>query len=295
MPAFDWGLPFGSKTIADALEAAGGLTLVEELRAPLYRVQRFQRPHRRRRRLAEVTEIELPPGIAPVGAGRRALGRDRLRPTPAVESEVSTSRLLILMYHRIADAGGDATLPGAAAGVRRAARLPARCRVQLRDTGRLAARDGESPAAARPARADHVRRRLRRFRHARVAVAAASTASAPCVFVVAGQVGGSNRWDGPGAEQFPLMSGEELRRLRDEGLEIGSHSVSHPFMTTLSPADVTREAARSRSILTECAGRAAARLRLPLRGPERGGSAAHRRVRLRVRVLDPPAPEPVHR
>jgi peptidoglycan/xylan/chitin deacetylase (PgdA/CDA1 family) len=73
------------------------------------------------------------------------------------------------------------------------------------------------------------------------------------LFVVAGEVGGANRWGGPDAGE-PLLDWPELLRLRADGVEIGAHSVSHPFMTILSPAEVTREAARSRSILTDALG-----------------------------------------
>jgi peptidoglycan/xylan/chitin deacetylase (PgdA/CDA1 family) len=42
---------------------------------------------------------------------------------------------------------------------------------------------------------------------------------------------------------------------KDEGCVFGSHSASHPFLTALSPAEVAREAARSRAILTRGLGR----------------------------------------
>ena len=104
-PGFDWGVPFGSKTIGAALADTGGLALIEELRAPLYRVQRFQRPPAAPGS-PTVTEIELPPEIGPTVL--EAVRWDgTVRPGPAVETETSTDRLPILMYHRVADGGGD--------------------------------------------------------------------------------------------------------------------------------------------------------------------------------------------
>jgi peptidoglycan/xylan/chitin deacetylase (PgdA/CDA1 family) len=74
------------------------------------------------------------------------------------------------------------------------------------------------------------------------------------VFVVADRIGATNSWDEPD-EPLALLGWEEIRRLQDEGVVFGSHSATHPFLTALSPADVAREAARSRAILTRGLGR----------------------------------------
>jgi len=79
------------------------------------------------------------------------------------------------------------------------------------------------------------------------------------VFVVTGEVGGSNRWDviQHGSESVRLLGWNDLRRLRDEGVEFGSHSVSHPYLTGLSHAQVIREATRSQLLLQQELGRPA--------------------------------------
>ncbi|MDH4135568.1 MAG: glycosyltransferase [Anaerolineae bacterium] len=69
------------------------------------------------------------------------------------------------------------------------------------------------------------------------------------VFLVADEVGRSNRWDRVYGEEVPLLGWKEIRQLQDEGVEFGSHSASRQPLTTLSLAEVVREGARSRAIL----------------------------------------------
>lgn len=61
------------------------------------------------------------------------------------------------------------------------------------------------------------------------------------VFAVGGEIGGSNRWDQHHAGKLPLLDAEGLRKLSEAGIEIGSHTVSHPQLTKLSPAQVDAE------------------------------------------------------
>jgi peptidoglycan/xylan/chitin deacetylase (PgdA/CDA1 family) len=62
------------------------------------------------------------------------------------------------------------------------------------------------------------------------------------VYVVTGQVGGSNAWD---HEQYPqslgLMSAGQIRYWADRGIEFGAHSRSHPDLTTLTPDRLAEE------------------------------------------------------
>jgi peptidoglycan/xylan/chitin deacetylase (PgdA/CDA1 family) len=71
------------------------------------------------------------------------------------------------------------------------------------------------------------------------------------VFLVADQVGRSNSWDGGYGEDLPLLGWYDVRRLRDQGVEFGSHSATHPRLSGLAPADIVREAADSRAILSQ--------------------------------------------
>jgi peptidoglycan/xylan/chitin deacetylase (PgdA/CDA1 family) len=71
------------------------------------------------------------------------------------------------------------------------------------------------------------------------------------LFVVTGEAGGWNRWDAGVGERVPLLGWDELAVLRDEGVSMGAHSVSHPALGSLSPVDVVRELAGSRTELRE--------------------------------------------
>jgi peptidoglycan/xylan/chitin deacetylase (PgdA/CDA1 family) len=66
------------------------------------------------------------------------------------------------------------------------------------------------------------------------------------IFVVSDVVGGSNAWGGrevPGIPTLPLMDWPDLHAARDAGFEIGAHTRSHPWLTTLSPAQLEDETA----------------------------------------------------
>ena len=67
------------------------------------------------------------------------------------------------------------------------------------------------------------------------------------LFVPTGQIGATNEWDADFGEQAALLSWRQVRRVMSAGTTIGSHSVTHPFLTELPFEDVVREAASSRA------------------------------------------------
>ncbi|MBV8084843.1 MAG: polysaccharide deacetylase family protein [Chloroflexi bacterium] len=76
-------------------------------------------------------------------------------------------------------------------------------------------------------------------------------------FVVSGHVGGHNSWDEPaGWRTRPLMNIAQLRRWRAAGQTVGSHSRTHPRLTSLSPAEQVQELAGSKAELEAIAGAA---------------------------------------
>jgi peptidoglycan/xylan/chitin deacetylase (PgdA/CDA1 family) len=71
-------------------------------------------------------------------------------------------------------------------------------------------------------------------------------------YAVSGQLGGANVWDPPPRRR--LMTADELRGLRAEGFEVGSHTASHPRLAGLDQAALRREVAGSRAALAEVLG-----------------------------------------
>ena len=70
------------------------------------------------------------------------------------------------------------------------------------------------------------------------------------VFVVAGQLGGTNDWN-PEVPVTRLVSLDQLRHLTRSGLvTVGSHSLPHRRLPALSPDDLSRELATSHQLLS---------------------------------------------
>lgn len=70
------------------------------------------------------------------------------------------------------------------------------------------------------------------------------------VFLVASQIGKTNAWD-DGEVSFPLLDAPRIRALQDEGVEFGSHSVSHRPLARLASNEAFQELNKSRWTLTE--------------------------------------------
>ncbi len=69
-------------------------------------------------------------------------------------------------------------------------------------------------------------------------------------FVVAGLIGKSSRWlEAELGVEFPLMSWDTVRRLRDAGFQIGSHTMTHPRLAELEEADCRSELVESKNLI----------------------------------------------
>jgi peptidoglycan/xylan/chitin deacetylase (PgdA/CDA1 family) len=69
-------------------------------------------------------------------------------------------------------------------------------------------------------------------------------------YVVSDAVGAHNHWDGAyGTERKTLMTREQLQQWQEAGMEIGSHSCSHPWLNKLSDDAAYAEIADSRANL----------------------------------------------
>jgi peptidoglycan/xylan/chitin deacetylase (PgdA/CDA1 family) len=76
-------------------------------------------------------------------------------------------------------------------------------------------------------------------------------------YIVAGQIGGSNAWDHHlNLQKRPLMSRSEILEWLEAGLEIGAHTVNHPNLSRIPPAEARREIFDSKKILEDLTGRA---------------------------------------
>jgi peptidoglycan/xylan/chitin deacetylase (PgdA/CDA1 family)/GT2 family glycosyltransferase len=83
------------------------------------------------------------------------------------------------------------------------------------------------------------------------------------VFLVADCIGQTNRWDADLGESLPLMSWRKIRYLQKRGIRFGSHTCTHPLLTGLDHAQVVSELARSVATLTKGLGQPVTSLAYP--------------------------------
>jgi peptidoglycan/xylan/chitin deacetylase (PgdA/CDA1 family) len=257
-PGFDWDVPFGARTIAEAF-AAAGLELERERSNPLYRLQslRPQRRGPRLRRGPRTGEAPLPSELPrDVEENFHWDGAPAGREWPVEEHEPVTRELPILMYHRVAETGSERLHEWRV--------TPAQLEQQLhylQTAGyRSATFDEWREAAERhqplPGRrvlltfddgyqdfAEHAHPLLRRY------------GFEATVFLVSDRVGRTNEWDRHYGEVVPLMDWDTIRALDGDGVQFGGHTASHPMLTALGLEEVVREASRCRAALAEQLGR----------------------------------------
>ena len=73
-------------------------------------------------------------------------------------------------------------------------------------------------------------------------------------FAVTGYIGSQAHWLGITGDETKLMSTEQLREMARNGMEIGSHTLTHPDLTTLGQSDLDREIVKSRFELEDFLG-----------------------------------------
>ena len=71
------------------------------------------------------------------------------------------------------------------------------------------------------------------------------------LFVPTGRIGATNSGTRSFGEQAALLTWRQVRDVVGAGTTIGSHSVTHPFLTEIPLREVVREAAASRAKLIE--------------------------------------------
>lgn len=79
----------------------------------------------------------------------------------------------------------------------------------------------------------------------------------PCtLFVVAGRVGGTNDWDRQAGEPArSLMGWPRLREVAAAGIELGSHSLTHPKLPAVGDAQRREETRASKAAIEDAIGR----------------------------------------
>lgn len=251
---FDWGHPFGSKTICAAFAAIKALQLVREIRTPLFTVQLYRnvvgRVKATRPKRAEIDmpqemklDVELQKTIVWNGA---AITREGAR---AIEKANSAP---ILMYHAIDDEG-----PAELAPYRLS---PKNFREQLRWL-----RSNGYYSISLSQFAEHARAREPLpgrpivitfddgfqdfFENAWLELERADFSAT--VFIVTDLAGQRANWDKLAGTAPKLMDWQQVQTIEAAGVEIGSHSASHKQMPSLSPSEALDEAERSRATLKE--------------------------------------------
>jgi len=253
-PGFDWDLPFGGRRIGEVILDRTPLRLTREISTPFYRIQCFERKRSwlgRRQPAPEITVMNQPVPLPP-SVQRHALWKGgKPRREIAYRGNASPG-LPILAYHQVSDSGSPAlsqyrvppslfeeqlrclkeagfysvTLHEWCLAVAARQSLPGRpCVISFDDGYRDFATD------AWPL--------LKKF------------GFSATVFLVTGQVGKDNAWDARFGGPAPLMSWSEVASHAAEGVEFGTHSVSHWPMTGLDPGGIFREMYQSKNRLEQ--------------------------------------------
>lgn len=244
----------GTRFIAELFAAHPGFEFMRELRTDLYRIQLFRRSERLDpdRPPASPREVLVRPH-APFDHAAIKWGGCAVTSAEAKHCW-QTEELPILNYHRVAS-DGPRELAQYRVGRPRFERQLAWLQrqgwhsVSLSDYVSARFDDGHSTTQGKAvaftfddAYADFAENAwplLRRY------------GFGATLFVPVDYVGGRAEWDADHGPTAPLLTWDQLRELRDQGVEIASHGCSHQRMFELSPEDALEEARRSREVLRQ--------------------------------------------
>jgi peptidoglycan/xylan/chitin deacetylase (PgdA/CDA1 family)/SAM-dependent methyltransferase len=254
--AFDFGHPFGARTIGQVFAGVPGLSLVKRIETPLYMIHLFRRKASEGEAAAapEVLELPLEAALPPEVERHVCWGGATLTRAEAQDQEL-TSEVPILCYHSIAEDG-----PPEMARYRTS---PAAFREQLR----YLRREGFHSISLEEWAASIAERRMLPGRPVVITFddgyrdfagnawpllqRADFTAT---VFVVTNKVGGVADWDKITGEPLPLMGWDELRQLQAEGVTIASHMASHKDLLTLTDEEIIEDGKEARRALRDMLG-----------------------------------------
>ena len=234
---FDWGHQFGAKIIGETLESTRLLRLVKELRTPLYRIQLFQRVGRIRtifcRQSPEVTELKYQPASLLPEVAACVKWRSGGHPHNSTMPNVFTDRLPILMYHRVAPTGSASTAryrvtPETFGEQLHCLRNAGYYSINLDDWFFAMERKMPLPGKAVVLTFDDGYLDFKTYAWQLIR----QYGFLATVFLVTDKIGESNSWDSVYGEELPLLGWDDIRNLQDEGVDFGSHTASHPYLTT---------------------------------------------------------------
>lgn len=189
---------------------------------------------------------------------RRELKKETMRSAPPYFTNLAPFHALfskglpILMYHKLGPRPSGARLKGLYLGEG----LFRRQLAQLQEAGFRSALPGAKDAGARgqPAVAITFDDGFGNvFEHGMQALAEHGFHAIE--YLVAGELGGSNRWEvAEGEIPAPLMDDGQVREWLGAGHAIGSHTLSHPWLTRISEAAAREEIGASKKRLEDAFG-----------------------------------------
>jgi peptidoglycan/xylan/chitin deacetylase (PgdA/CDA1 family) len=74
---------------------------------------------------------------------------------------------------------------------------------------------------------------------------------AATMFIISDRIGGTNEWDAGTGPVWPLMTAEQVAQVAAAGMEIGSHTATHPRLPGIAGDHLTTEISGSRARLRE--------------------------------------------
>lgn len=247
----------GARFIGETFAGHPGFDFVRELRTELYRVQLFRKTVEgtgdfsgQRERGSAPQEVVVRKHASITHASIKWGGC--LETAAEARHGWVTEDLPILMYHRVAWDGPRSLAPYRVAPARFERQLAwlqrhgwhsVRLGDHMRATGSGGSRTVRGKAIALTfddAYADfatHAWPLLQRY------------GFSATLFVPVDFVGGCAEWDAEHGEPARLLTWDQLRTLRDEGVEIGSHGCTHRRLHEISPEEVSDDCRRSRQIL----------------------------------------------
>ena len=252
---------FGAKFIGETFARVQDLEFSCELRAPMYRIQKFRKIEGERRGSWGERGVSPQEVIEKDAAFEHS--QLKIGGCVVTDSEARhcyrTHKIPILMYHRIAVDGPPDLAPY---------RVPPeiferQMRLLQRHGYRVVSVDEASRSYGAEATANWPGRLValtfddgyRDFLEAAWPVLKRYGFSAS-VYLPTDFVGGAAEWDAGFGPPAPLMSWDEIRALSHEGVDFGAHSCSHRNLTELAEAEWVRELHQCRDLIQSATGNA---------------------------------------